>query len=45
MPVHRFERTYVHEQQTARLEAQEAKPNGTERKARTRLLIEAARLI
>ena len=45
MPVHRFERTYEHEQQKTRLEVQEAKLNGAERNARARQLIEAARLI
>ena len=49
MPVHWFERTYVHEhvheQQKAQFDVQEANLNGAERKARTCQLIEVGGLI
>ena len=45
MPVRWFARKHVHEQQKARLDVQEAKLDGAERKARTRQLIEAGELI
>jgi hypothetical protein len=45
MPVHWFERMHLHLQRKARLNEQEAKLSGAERKARTRQLIESGGLI